>query len=198
MHRGEEFCGPGNMRRSIIAILAAMTMALQGCGAPRYSSEALEANAASPYLLASGDRLRIIVFGQDALSNSYGVDGAGRISMPLIGNVDAFGHSTTQLERIIENRLRGGFLREPRVSVEVEAFRPFFILGEVITAGQFPFINGMTVQNAVAVAGGFGPRANRYYADVTRVINGVPVTGSVPLTFPVLPGDTITIRERFF
>lgn len=186
------------IRRSFIAALALTAIALQGCARTHYQNELLEANAAAPYLLASGDRLRIIVFGQDSLSNSYAVDGAGRISMPLIGPVDAFGHSTTQLERLIEARLRGGYLREPKVSVEVEAYRPFFILGEVLTAGQYPFINGMTVQNAVAVAGGFGPRAARSSADLTRVINGAPVTGSVPLTYPVLPGDTITVRERFF
>ena len=105
-----------------------------------------------------GDRLRVIVFGQDALSNSYSVNGAGIISMPLIGNV-ADRHDHEQAERAMEGRLRDGFLREPHVSVEVEAFRPFFVLGEVTAAGQYPFVNGMTVQKAIAVAGGFTPRA---------------------------------------
>ncbi len=151
-----------------------------------------------PYTLASGDRIRVIVFGQDALSNSYAVDGGGRVSMPLIGLVDAQGRTTHDLEREIEAKLRGGFLREPKVSVEVEAYRPFFVLGEVTTAGQYPYINGMTVQNAVAVAGGFSPRGSKSSADLTRVVDGYPVTLQVPLTHPVLPGDTITIRERFF
>jgi polysaccharide export outer membrane protein len=157
-----------------------------------------EMDVNAPYTLASGDRLRIIVFGQDSLSNSYSVDGAGRISMPLIGPVPAQGATTAQLERAIESRLRGGFLREPKVSVEVEAYRPFFILGEITTAGQYPYINGMTVQNAVAVAGGFAPRASRSSVDLTRIVNGYPITGSVPLTTPVRPGDTITVRERWF
>ncbi len=118
--------------------------------------------------------------------------------MPLIGVVPAQGATTGQLERAIESRLRNGFLREPRVSVEVEAYRPFFILGEVTTAGQYPYINGMTVQNAVAVAGGFAPRATRSNVDLTRIVNGYPITASVPMTTPVLPGDTVTVRERWF
>lgn len=140
----------------------------------------------------------MLVFGQDSLSNSYSVDGAGQVSMPLIGAVPANGLSTRELERAIEARLRNGFLREPRVSVEVEAFRPFFVLGEVAAAGQYPFINGMTVQNAVAVAGGSTPRAQQSGALLTRVIDGRPYTGQVPIWQPVRPGDTITVKERFF
>jgi polysaccharide export outer membrane protein len=185
------------MRRSMVAICMALAVILEGCAArTTLQMNHFEANA--PYTLASGDRLRIIVFGQDSLSNSYAVDGSGRISMPLIGLVPAQGATTAQLERAIEARLRNGFLREPRVSVEVEAYRPFFILGEVTTAGQYPYINGMLVQNAVAVAGGFAPRASRTSVDLTRIINGYPVTASVPMTTPVLPGDTITVRERWF
>ena len=158
----------------------------------------MRAQLNAPYLLASGDRVRVIVFGQDSLSNSFAVDGAGNISMPLIGLVKAHGLTTADLGRAIEARLHDGYLRDPRVSVEVEAFRPFFVLGEVTTSGQYPFINGMTVQNAVAVAGGFTPRGAQDYVDITRIIDERPVTASVPLTFPLRPGDTITVKERFF
>ena len=175
-----------------------LTGLLAGCAAPHYRSALFDAQANEPYTLGSGDRLRIIVFGQDSLSNSYSVDGSGHISMPLIGLVEAAGLTTAALERSIEDRLRNGFLREPRVSVEVEAYRPFFVLGEVTTAGQYPFINGMTVENAVAIAGGFSPRADKSGADLTRVINGVPVVATVPMIQPMQPGDTVTIRERFF
>jgi polysaccharide export outer membrane protein len=150
------------------------------------------------YTLAAGDRLRIIVFGQDNLSNSYAVDGSGRISMPLIGFVDARGKTTTTLAKAIEGRLKAGFLREPQVTVEVEQYRPFFILGEVTASGQYPFVNGMTVQTAVAIAGGFSPRAEREQADLTRTLHGELTTATVPITFAVLPGDTIVIRERWF
>ena len=82
--------------------------------------------------------------------------------------------------------------------MEVEAYRPFFVLGEVTVAGQYPFVNGMTAQNAIAVAGGFTPRGAQDSVDLTRMIDGRPVTASVPLTFAVRPGDTIQARERFF
>jgi polysaccharide biosynthesis/export protein len=185
---------------SLFRVFVAMVAiaAFGGCASPRPEAQAPQATANAPYRLASGDRLRIIVFGQDNLSNSYSVDGAGVISMPLIGRVRAQGLTAAELEREIEARLRQGYLREPSVSVEVEAFRPFFILGEVNTAGQYPFINGMTIQEAVAVAGGFTPRAVESGADVTRVVDGRPVTFAAPLSYPLRPGDTINVEERFF
>lgn len=185
------------MSRPLASLALAAAMAVSAC-APRYVASEFTVADAQPYRLASGDRLRIIVFGQDNLSNVYAVDGSGRISMPLIGAVDAQGRTTQQLERAIEGRLRAGFLREPKVSVEVDAYRPFFVLGEVTNSGQFPFVNGMTVQTAVAIAGGFTPRGQRDWAEVTRQIDGQMVTGAVPITYPVQPGDTIVIKERWF
>jgi polysaccharide export outer membrane protein len=184
------------MRRLFSALLAVALLA--GCAPEPPRSRAFAAFDNAPYTLAAGDRLRVIVFGQDSLSNSYAVDGSGHISMPLIGLVPAHGATTAALERAIEAKLRAGFLREPRVAVEVEAYRPFFMLGEVQAAGQYPFINGMTVQNAIAVAGGFSPRAQQSGAVITRIVNGRPITASVPMTQQVRPGDTITVRERFF
>jgi polysaccharide biosynthesis/export protein len=186
------------MRIFSFGLTLLVACALAACASSQYNSELFRAQLAAPYQLASGDRLRVIVFGQDTLSNSYSVDGAGNISMPLIGSVKAYGLTTAELERSIAAKLQNGFLREPQVAVEVDAFRPFFVLGEVQTAGQYPFINGMTVQNAIAVAGGFSPRGSQSGADVTRLVNGRSVTGWVPLTFPVRPGDTVTVRERFF
>lgn len=174
-------------------------LAMGGCARlPQIPHELLETDAREAYTLAGGDRLRVIVFGQDSLSNSYNVDGNGRIFMPLIGVVDAKGYTTYDLARAIEGRLRAGFLREPKVSVEVEQFRPFFVLGEVNASGQFPYVNTMTVQTAVAIAGGFSPRADRTYAELTRTIRGQVITGSVSITTPVKPGDTIVIKERYF
>jgi polysaccharide export outer membrane protein len=182
-------------RRTLLAIAAALPLA--GCLRPPYRTEYLEAPA-GPYTLASGDRLRIIVFGQDNLSNIYAVDGAGRIAMPLIGAVPVAGQPTVEVEHAIAARLRNGFIREPKVTVEIDAYRPFFILGEVTNSGQFPFVNGMTVQTAVAIAGGFTPRAARDYAEVTRQVGDTLVGGVVPIVFPVRPGDTIVIKERWF
>lgn len=187
-------------RKTLALAMAMMTSAfLSSCAAPgSYRAELLVATADAPYTLAAGDRLRVIVFGQDSLSNSYSVDGAGRIAMPLIGSVPVQGRTVPDVEREIAGRLRNGFIREPRVSVEVEAFRPFFVLGEVTTAGQYPFLEGMTARTAVAIAGGFSPRGYQGGVDITRMIDGYPITGRVPLDTPVRPGDTITVKERIF
>jgi polysaccharide export outer membrane protein len=186
------------MRKRSFAIVLLASGLMAACAGPPYQSETLRAQLNAPYLLASGDRVRVIVFGQDNLSNSFSVDSAGNISMPLIGDVKANGLTTAELERVVEGRLRNGFIREPRVSIEVEAYRPFFVLGEVTTAGQYPFINGMTVQNAIAVAGGYTPRGYQDVVDVTRVVHAHSITFAAPLNFPVRPGDTIKVRERFF
>jgi polysaccharide export outer membrane protein len=180
--------------------LAALAALLGGCAHHPQGAlpDAFVASYHEVYTLGAGDRLRVIVFGQDNLSNTYQVDGLGHIAMPLIGQVQAMGRTTKDLERAIEAKLRQGFLREPRVSVEVETYRPFFILGEVTQSGQYPFVNGMTVKTAVAIAGGFGPRANRWTAEITRQFNGEVMSVSVPLDQPVRPGDTITVKERFF
>jgi polysaccharide export outer membrane protein len=151
-----------------------------------------------PYTLDAGDRLRVVVFGQDGLSNTYIVDATGKIAMPLIGAVSARGCTTTQLARVIADKLRNGYVREPHVAIEVEAYRPFFILGEVIAPGLYPYVPNMTVETAVAIAGGFTPRAYRWDAEISRSQSGVTGRQKVPLIAPVRPGDTITISERWF
>ncbi|HVL73060.1 MAG TPA: polysaccharide biosynthesis/export family protein [Beijerinckiaceae bacterium] len=183
-----------NRRTALLGLLA---LPLAGCQHP-YSPALVTGAVAQPYTLASGDRLRIIVFGQDNLSNLYAVDGSGQIVMPLIGPVPVSGQPTYAVARAIEGKLKNGFIREPKVTVEVDAYRPFFILGEVVNSGQFPFVNGMTVQTAVAIAGGFSPRAAKGEAEVTRYVGGRLVTGTVPIGYPVRPGDTIVIKERWF
>ncbi|MDB5592260.1 polysaccharide biosynthesis/export family protein [Enterovirga sp.] len=186
-------------RRYALGLLAAAA-ALPAGGCFRRPGPVISAGlrGAEAYTLATGDKLRIIVFGQDSLSNIYQIDAAGRISMPLIGPVQVGGLSTASAATAIEGKLRGGFIREPKVTVEVDTYRPFFILGEVTTSGQFPFVNGMTVQTAVAIAGGFTPRADRDVAELTRRTRQGMVRGEVPITYPVRPGDTIVIKERWF
>jgi len=189
----------GRARRLARAALAALLVAgsLTSCATPRYSDD-LAGAAYAPYNLSAGDKLRVLVFGQDNLSNIYVVDGAGRISMPLIGIVPAAGMTTTALEAEVGRRLRNGFIREPHVSIEIEQYRPFFVLGEVTASGQYPFVSGMTVQTAVAIAGGFSPRAERDGVEVTRRFGDHIITGYVPLSYPLKPGDTITVKERWF
>ena len=125
------------------------------------------------YGLDTGDKLRIVVFGQEGLSNSYFVDAAGQVTMPLIGAVTARGLTTQQLARAVAAKLRAGFIREPHVAIEVETYRPFFILGEVTQPGQYPYVPNMTVETAVAIAGGFTPRAYRYDVKIDRPTAGV-------------------------
>jgi polysaccharide export outer membrane protein len=151
-----------------------------------------------PYTVDTGDRLRIVVFGQEGLSNSYVVDAQGNLSLPLIGTIAARGQTTEGLSRLIADRLRRGFIREPHVSIEVEMYRPFFILGEVVAPGQYPYVPRMTVETAVAIAGGFTPRAYRWDINLDRTIPGGTVRKSVPLLARVQPGDTIVIKERWF
>ena len=151
-----------------------------------------------PYMLDSGDKLRITVYGQEGLSNNYIVDASGRITMPFIGPVSARGCTTTQLARVIADRLRNGFIREPHVAIEVETYRPFFILGEVLAPGQYPYVPNMTVETAVAIAGGYTPRAYRWNAEVSRSAGGLTARQKVPTIAPVRPGDTVTVTERWF
>ncbi|MGP0092583.1 MAG: polysaccharide biosynthesis/export family protein [Xanthobacteraceae bacterium] len=151
-----------------------------------------------PYTLDSGDRLRITVFGQEGLTNTYTVDASGKVMLPLIGSVSARGLTDRQLSTAVADRLRQGFIREPHVAVEIEFYRPFFILGEVAVPGQYPYVPNMTVETAVAIAGGFTPRASHESVQLGRTIDGQPFRGRAPLATPVRPGDTITVEERWF
>jgi len=171
-------------------------MLLTGCANDPHVLDAVHAELVSPYQLDSGDQLRVIVFGQDDLSNTYVVDQAGMISMPLIGAVPARGNTTAGIEAAVGKRLRNGFLRNPDVSVEVDRYRPFFAMGEVGAAGQYAFLPGMTVQQAIAVAGGFSARADKFTVTVTRSYGGRVETARLGLSDPVMPGDTLYVRER--
>ncbi len=151
-----------------------------------------------PYTLDAGDRLRIVVFGQDGLTNSYVVGAGGFIDMPLIGSVQARGMTPDQLAGRISEKLRDGFIREPHLAVEIESYRPFFILGEVTQPGQYPYVANMTAETAVAISGGFTPRAFRKTVILNRNYMGRQVRLAVPLNFPLRPGDTVSVQERWF
>lgn len=180
-----------------LAVVVVLAGAVSGCAQTRNSSE-FTGSLNAPYVLNAGDRMRVLVYGQETLSNIYAVDGAGRISMPLIGSVPASGLTTAELEQEVARRLRNGFIREPNVSIEVEQYRPFFVLGEVNQSGQFPFVNGMTAQTAIAIAGGFTARAQRDNVEITRQVGGKLVTGYVSVSSALRPGDTILVKERWF
>jgi polysaccharide export outer membrane protein len=138
------------------------------------------------------------VFGQDGISNTYIVDAGGNVSLPLIGSVPARGITAQQLSQRIAERLKQGYVREPHVTVEVETYRPSFILGEVTTPGQYPYVADMTVEKAIAIAGGFAPRALKRTVELTHSAQGQQIKTEVPLDYPLRPGDTVLVKERWF
>jgi len=138
------------------------------------------------------------VFGEEDLSGEFEVDGSGSVSLPLIGEVEAGGLSVRQLEEAIAEKLLGGYLKSPRVSIEVVSHRPFYILGEVRKPGSYPYVNGMTILNAVARAGGYtyGARKNRLL--ITRARDTERREQSATEDTVILPGDIVRVPERFF
>jgi polysaccharide export outer membrane protein len=172
------------------------------CPPPAVAVQPAVANAYAaedgPYRMDSGDKLRIVVYGQEGLTNTYAVDAGGSITMPLIGGVRAKGLSPAELAASITARLKKGYIREPYVAVEIESYRPFFILGEVTAPGQYPYVPGMTAESAVAIAGGFTPRAQRGTVKLTHNYPAGPLTSEVPLATTLRPGDTIMVSERWF
>lgn len=184
-------------RRSRLAGLLSL-FALAACQAPQTGTIALTSELVTPYRLDAGDRLRVIIFGQDDLSNIYTIDSRGEISMPLIGDVPARGRTPDELERQIATSLRGGYLRDPHVSIEVQGHRPFYILGEVRQPGSYSFQPGLNVTRAVALAGGFTERAAQRSAVITRPTDGEVVRFKADPLQPIAPGDTIEVVERLF
>ena len=150
------------------------------------------------YRLDAGDKLRVVVYGQDGLTNTYAIDASGSITMPLIGSVPARGRTPAGLASEISGKLRNGFIREPSVAVEIESYRPFFILGEVAAPGQYPYVPNMSVESAVAIAGGFSPRALRDRVTLTHTDGSGSMRVVVPLGTAVSPGDTVLVGERWF
>ena len=150
------------------------------------------------YRVGAGDRLTIRVAGETDLTADYLVDGSGNISMPYIQTVNIAGLTSGQIEKLIAMRLRSGFLRDPQVSAQVTTLRPFYILGEVNSSGSFAYQPGITVQNAVAIAGGYSPRADHDKVLITRKNATGTSTTKVPVTTQIYPGDIVYVRERWF
>lgn len=150
------------------------------------------------YTLGSGDRVKITVFGEDDLSGQFEISSAGEIAFPLIGDVKAAGLSLRQVAEEIAAKLLDGFLKKPRVNVEVVNYRPFYILGEVKRPGSYPYVGRMTVINAVALGGGFTHRAQKGRMSITRATDPQGREQLINSDDVVLPGDVIRVPERFF
>jgi len=185
--------------RRTLALVAACCVGLAGCGTgPVSGPNPRPVSAAPAYKLGAGDKLRITTFDEPSLTGEFTVGDGGVLPFPLLGQVQAGGLTVAELRQSLASALSQGYLKDPRVSVEVLNYRPYYILGEVSKPGEYPYADGLTVLNAVAAASGFTYRAN------TKRVYIKPAGGdrelSVPLTatVPVQPGDTVRIGERYF
>jgi len=179
------------------AIISAGTISLNASNALS-AERAAHASSSPTYVLGPNDRIRVKVYGEQDITGEYEIDSTGSVSIPLAGHVKAAGLTTRQVERAIAAALSKGIVRDPRVNVEVAAYRPYYILGEVKKSGEYPYRNGLTVLDAVASAGGFTYRANEDKVYLRR--SGSTTEETYPLNAPILvyPGDNIRIPERYF
>jgi polysaccharide export outer membrane protein len=191
-------------RRPISALVAmlCLSVALPGCAGSTAQPLSMSDQAAglAGYRVGAGDKLRITVFNEPTLTGEYNVASNGAVAFPLIGVVRAGNRSIDDVTHEITGRLSGAYVNDPRVSVEVLNYRPFYILGEVNKPGEYPYASGMTVEQAIAKAGGFTYRANEKAAFLRRQTatgeSSVLLRGAAPVA--VLPGDTIRVGERYF
>ena len=186
------------MKAGFTAVLVLLCVSLAACTRYGVVEQRPVTSEFDAYRLDTGGQLRVTVFGQADLSGDFTVDGNGAISMPLLPPIVARGLTTEEFEGVVAAELGRRLLRNPNVSAQVMQFRPFFILGEVQNAGQYPYVNGMTVQSAAAIAGGYTYRANENRIRITRNLGDRIVEINVDSKALVMPGDTILVRERYF
>lgn len=180
-------------------VCAAALLALLGGCHPGADAPPLAQYAPSGYRLGGGDQIRIITFGEDQLTGEFTVDDQGKIALPLLGSVQAADTTPEEFGKRVAGALESKkLLREASVSVQVLAYRPIFVLGEVNKPGQYPFQPGMTMLTAAAVAGGFTYRAIEDYAGDVRTTNGQVDQGKVTPGSFLAPGDVVTVYERIF
>lgn len=184
-------------------VLSLLVMAISALSMPSDAaaqSQVAQAQRAitENYQLASGDILKINVFGHEDISGDYEVDGTGQITFPLLGLVRAEGMTIEQLRVEIQEALNRDYLVDPRVSVEVLNYRPIYVLGQVNSPGSYAYSVGMTVRQAVALAGGYTRRADNDDMKLIRMENGVQQELEVQEEDTILPGDTLEVLRRFF
>jgi polysaccharide biosynthesis/export protein len=158
----------------------------------------LPSNDEGPYRLDSGDQVRILIYNEQTLSTVYAVGDNGTISFPMIGEVKARGLSVEELRKAVYAALSNGVFVNPGVSVEVSQYRPFYVVGEVSKPGQYPYVAGLNVLTAVALAGGFTVRADENHMTVVRTLEGHAKEWGVKRLTALQPGDVVVVREQFF
>jgi len=162
------------------------------------TSGATASQTSSGYVLGTGDQIRLVVYGEDDLSGTYEIGSTGVVALPLIGNITAANITISQFEEAVRTKLMAGYLQNPHVNAQVVNYRPFFILGEVSKPGSYPYVNGLTVLNAVALAGGYTYRAQSDGALIVRANDPSKTEQRIREEGVVLPGDIVRIPERFF
>jgi polysaccharide export outer membrane protein len=145
-----------------------------------------------------GDRIKVTVYGEDNLNGVYDVDPAGNVALPLAGTIRAAGLSKRDLEREITRRYRSDFLQDPKVTVDITALRPFYVMGEATKPGEYPYRSGLTVMSAIATAGGATYRASRSHVLIQHAGQSAWVEYPLVPEIPVAPGDIIRLPERYF
>lgn len=183
---------------SLALVLSAVGVAAAQDGQRAATPPAQAQPGAPEYRLGSGDHLKVKVFGHDDLSGDVYVDGTGSVSLPLIGTVKAGSLTIRELEQVVADKLQPDYLRNPRVTVEVLNYRPFYIIGEVKNPGSYSYVNGMSIINAVALAGGYTYRARENSVFITRGTDQSKAKQRADHDTIVLPGDVIEVPERFF
>lgn len=183
-------------------LLVSVALPLAGCaafGAPGAGLPALPSSPAGPYVLGPGDVLTVRIYDQPQLSGDFTIDDSGMIDLPLLGLLQAGGQSTDAVAAAIAASLKHkNLILNPSVAAEISHYRPFYILGEVNTPGQYPYRPRMTVLTAVSIAGGFTYRAVEDYVGVTRDTGTGPTQYRAPASALAAPGDVITVFERRF
>jgi polysaccharide export outer membrane protein len=184
-----------------IAILCVAAL-LAGCSpsllAGPEESAADSQQAAAPLRLQGGDRIRVTVFGEDKLTGEYDIDPSGFVSLPLAGTVQAAGLTKSDLEQTLTKKFKGSYLRDPKVTVDIANFRPFYVLGEVLKPGEYPYKSGLTVLSAIAVAGGQTYRASNSRILIKRAGETQLKEYSLSADVPIYPGDLIQLPQRYF
>ena len=192
-----------SFKMAIYAILGLGLAAIAACSTAPASADP-QAPSASPagdldgYRLGTGDEIKVTTFGEPDQSGTFVVDGLGAISMNLIGQVEVKGLTLVEVARRLEAELKDGWLNDPRVTAELVKGRPYYILGEINRAGEYPYTSGLTVMNAIAAAGDFTYRADKKKVVITSGDTGAEREVVLTPTTPVQPGDRIRVRERFF
>lgn len=149
------------------------------------------------YTLGPGDKLKINVYREPDLCGEFQLDGSGSISFPLVGQITVGGLSMRKLEKLLTDKLKDGYLNDPRITIEILNYRPFYIMGEVVKPGPYEYVNGITLYNAIAMAGGYTHRARQNKAHITRS-NPETIIEDADHSTILFPGDIVNIRERFF